>query len=539
MPVLHERQMLDFTADQGEFFTTQSIGDTQEMTPEGFLLCRNVPIARTGTQLYAAGEIPVEPDRNGIIRIERTEDEVFRPETIASFNGKPVVDEHPPTGKVTPDSFRVHSAGVTINPRRGDGLRHDSNFLFADLLIQDQDAIRQVRMGKREVSAGYDAEYQQIAPGHGRQRNIVGNHVALVAKGRCGPLCAIGDSDTMANRVQLFRNRIARAVRTRDEAGVLNAVAELSKDPDLLGEVISGDEDPMLAGPDGPGHHHVTINVHGGHAKTDDEPPPMPSGAGGGADMPVDAGEGGGGVTLEDLAQQIQAIAARQDQLEQVLAMLADGGEEGEGEMPDEGAEEMEGGEEAGGEMGGAEEPPPEEHAEPDGDEGDGNYIEHDNKTVGDRRRRTGDSAMRATVGDSTSMQGAFQRMLSQAEILAPGVNLPTFDSARGARSTYDTMCGFKRRTLDASLNTADGAAAIGMVMEGKTPRTFMDQAMTCDAVGMVYNAAAGVLQQRRSAGRMPMSSGAPGNGFTGHKAPTPAELNALNRQKYGQPAGR
>lgn len=508
-----------FTEDDASaFYTTQSIGDTQEMTPDGFLLCRNVPIARTGSQLYAAGEIPVEPDKNGLIRIERSEDEVFRPETVASFNGKPVVDEHPPSGKITPDSYRVHSAGVVINPRRGDGYKHDSNFLFADLLIQDKEAIQAVRDGKREVSAGYDAEYQQISPGHGRQRNIVGNHVALVHKGRCGPLCAIGDSDIMANRVKLFRDRIARAVRTRDEAGVLNAVAELSKDPDLLGEVISGDEDPMLSGPDGPGHHHVTINVHGGHAKTDDEP--LPSAAGGGAPMPDDVGGGGegGGVSLEDLAQQIQAIAARQDQLEQVLAMLADdgsGGEE-EGEMPDEGAEE---------------EPPPQEHAEPDGDEPEGSYVENkDRASVGDRMPS---GMRRATVGDSSSMRESFSRMIAQAEILAPGLKLPTFDAAAPARSTFDSMCGFKRRTLDASMTTADGAQVIDMVMEGRAPKTFNDRSITCDQVAMIYNAASGVLQQRRSAGRMPINTGAPGNGFTGHRSPTPAELNKRNREAY------
>jgi uncharacterized protein len=510
--VLDRSDMNHFTADDAGFYTTESLGDTQEMTPEGFLLCKNVPIARTGSQLYAAGEIPVEPDGNGLIRIERAENEVFRPETIASFNGKPVVDEHPPSGKVTPDSFRVHSAGVVINPRRGDGLKHDNQFLFADLLIQDQNAIQAVRMGKREVSAGYDAEYQQISPGQGRQRNIVGNHVALVNKGRCGPLCAIGDSDIMANRVQLFRNRIAKAVRTRDEAGVLNAVAELSKDPDLLGEVISGDEDPMMAGPDGPGHHHVTINVHGsGKGATEDQPEPMGGGAAASAPMPPGGGgDPSGAVSLEDIAAQIQALAARQDQMEQVLAMLADDGEGGGEE------EEMMEPEDTG-------------HEEPDGDEGD-RFVEGDSAP-------TGDSARRATVGDSTSMREAFQRMMSQAEILAPGIQLPTFDAAAPARTTFDGMCEFRRRTLDAAKTTQQGDAAINTVMEGRAPKTFMDRSMTCDAVAMVYNAAAGVLGSQRAgvAPRAPtFGPNGARNGFTSN-SPSPAELNKRNRERYGQ----
>jgi len=496
-----------FTEDDASYFTTESLGETQEMTPEGFLLCRAVPIARVGTQLYGAGEIPVEPDRNGIIRIVRDEAEVFRPETIASFNGKPVADDHPPGGKITPDNFKKYTVGTVMNPRRGDGRRYDSNFMYADLLVKDQLAIHSIRTGKREVSSGYDAEYVQDAPGQGRQRNIVGNHVALVHKGRCGALCSIGDS-AMANRVQLFRNRIARAVRTRDEAGVLNAVAELSKDPDLLGEVISGDEDPMMGGGDGPGHHHVTINVHGSGAT---------SGGGGtdaiepGAESPAVATDpaagadpAGGGDPLQQIMEQLQAISARQDQMEQVLAMLADDGEGGD--MGEEGAEEPEPAAEAA--------PPEEEY-------------------TGDRR--TADHAMprRATVGDSASLRDSWQRMLSQAEILVPGISLPTMDSAAPAKRTFSDMCAFRRDVLDASMRTADGAETIRTLMEGNAPRTFNDNSMTCDAVGMVYNAAANILAQRR--GRATHINHAP-NGFTTARAPSAADINKRNRERYGQP---
>lgn len=182
---------------------TEILGPKQSMTPDGFLLCQDVAIARTGDQRYVPEDgIPVEPGNDGMIRIAREEAEVFRPETMASFEGKPITIDHT---FINPENFKEIVVGHVQNVRRGEGL--DSDLLIADMLIQDADAIRMVRptidsSGKaisprREVSCGYDADYQQISPGYGRQLNIVGNHVALVERGRAGMRCSIQDEDTI------------------------------------------------------------------------------------------------------------------------------------------------------------------------------------------------------------------------------------------------------------------------------------------------------------------------------------------------------
>ena len=44
-------------------------------TPEGFLICHDVPINRTGTQKYLAREIGLEGDE--LVTVIRTEEEVF------------------------------------------------------------------------------------------------------------------------------------------------------------------------------------------------------------------------------------------------------------------------------------------------------------------------------------------------------------------------------------------------------------------------------------------------------------------------------
>lgn len=194
------------------FLPEEKIGQTRYRTPEGFLVCEAVPIARTGVMAYGPGEIPIDPGPDGIIRIERSEADVFDPKTIASFAGKPVTDDHPDED-VTPSNWSSLAKGEVHNPRRGDGIWSDC--LVADLFIKDEDAIQIVLDGKVEVSCGYDADYEQTAPGRGRQHNIIGNHVALVENGRCGPRCAIGDK-AMAKKT--FADRIRAAFKNRDAA---------------------------------------------------------------------------------------------------------------------------------------------------------------------------------------------------------------------------------------------------------------------------------------------------------------------------------
>ena len=72
------------------------------------------------------------------------------------------------------------------------------------MIIFDGETIRDIEMGKREVSCGYNPEYSQLLTpdgepiqGEGEQENIIYNHLALVENGRCGAKCAIQDHKTI------------------------------------------------------------------------------------------------------------------------------------------------------------------------------------------------------------------------------------------------------------------------------------------------------------------------------------------------------
>ncbi|MGD1324967.1 DUF2213 domain-containing protein [Pandoraea pnomenusa] len=212
------------------FYTVQKLGPKRSLTPEGFLLCEDVPVARTGEMLYAAGEVPVEAGLDGLIRISRTPDEVFRDATMASCMGKDITLDHP-DDFVEPANYSGLTQGVMLNPRRS---ASEPDLLVADLLIKRPDAIKAVQDEEiEEVSLGYEADYEQVSPGRGVQRNIVVNHVAIVPRGRCGPRCAIGDKepemktkDSKPAKKRTWLDRVRTAFKAQDAEALEEALEE-------------------------------------------------------------------------------------------------------------------------------------------------------------------------------------------------------------------------------------------------------------------------------------------------------------------------
>jgi hypothetical protein len=178
--------------DKTAFYAPGAVGKSRRLTPEGYMVCEGVAIARTGEQRYHKSELPLDANGAGEIIVTRLADEVFSDKTMSSFEGKPVTLEHP-NEFVTPGSWKKHSVGTVHNVRRGSGIEDDT--LVGDLIITDGEAIAFVNRKHPELSCGYDAEYEQTDVGRATQYNIIGNHVALLdGRGRAGSRCAIKDS---------------------------------------------------------------------------------------------------------------------------------------------------------------------------------------------------------------------------------------------------------------------------------------------------------------------------------------------------------
>tara|TARA_A200000113_G_C8859871_1_gene352936 strand:- start:262 stop:1503 length:1242 start_codon:yes stop_codon:yes gene_type:complete len=151
-----------------------------EKTDEGYLRvwCK---AARVGTQLYTRGD-------GAQVREYRPEDEVAKPESLASFGMKAVTMGHPPV-LLDSGNTKVHQIG-----HAGSQVRYNDGFVEVALLITDKSAIDRIQRGDaQEVSAGYRVDFDPT-PGvtpqgesyDGVQRNIRVNHIAVVPKGRAG-----------------------------------------------------------------------------------------------------------------------------------------------------------------------------------------------------------------------------------------------------------------------------------------------------------------------------------------------------------------
>jgi len=386
-----------------KFHTTETLGPKQSLTNDGYLICKDVPIARTGQMYYGPNEVPVSDGGTGHVVIERYPEEVFRDETVSSFEGKPVTMDHP-DDFVSPENWSGLSKGVTMNVRRGEGM--ESDFLFADLMIYDKQAIADVRSGLREVSCGYDADYEEIEPGRGAQRNIIGNHVALVERGRCGPRCAIGDKDTMATKPS-WLDKIKAAINDAEAEGETEAEKEAREKKE------KEDKDKADA------------------AKTSD--------------------------ALGAILNQLKVMDA------DIKKLKARDAEE---ETEEEKAARLK----------------KEKESTTDDDLTDpvtGPKLDQSDVLI-----YTGDSATRANI-------------LARAEILSPGVRLPTLDKKTSTNDAALQLCGCQRRALGVAYKTDDGRKAIDTFLGGQKADF---EKMSVPMLNAVFTGAAELIKAQNTA---------------------------------------
>ena len=199
------------------------ISPNMTKTPEGYLICLNVPIARTGRQEYLAKELQIQ-DRNpdDIVVVNRTEEEVFNPATIASFEGKPFTNNHPHEDVIL-SNYDFYQNGHCQNVHRGTG--NESQNLVADVYVTNPTAIKDIENGKRQISCGYTCDYIDNGDGTFTQSRIRGNHIALVDEGRAGVNVSIKDSKIPERRIHEMGNTIQEKIK-----GILHLLARSVKD---------------------------------------------------------------------------------------------------------------------------------------------------------------------------------------------------------------------------------------------------------------------------------------------------------------------
>ena len=149
----------------------------------GYLICVDSVLARTGKQRYLRSEIFADAaDDDSEIEVDRKPEEVFSEKTLASFENCPLCVEHPDED-VNPDNYKDYAVGFVRDVHKGNVDGQD--VILGTLVITDGKTIEEVENGQHtDLSCGYDCDIEDSA--NPQQRNIRGNHVALCEQGRAG-----------------------------------------------------------------------------------------------------------------------------------------------------------------------------------------------------------------------------------------------------------------------------------------------------------------------------------------------------------------
>jgi len=173
--------------------------DKKQVDVNGFWSIEDNPISKVGVFPYLGSEIGApEPDK--VHMVYRPEEELSNPETLASFNLVPFIDDHEFLGVDGTPAEKKGVQGTT-----GESATFDYPYLKNNLRVYSNFLQNQIVQGKKELSPSYRCDYEftsGVFDGQkydAIQRNLRGNHLALVDKGRTGPDVAVLDRYPITN----------------------------------------------------------------------------------------------------------------------------------------------------------------------------------------------------------------------------------------------------------------------------------------------------------------------------------------------------
>lgn len=151
-----------------------------ERMPNGWLRADGY-LTRVGVFLYR--------NPGGDVRRElRLPEEVFKADSLRSFHLVPVTNNHPPE-LLTAQNTKTYAVGTTA-----ENVAPDGENVRASLMVTDAETIAGIEGGKSQLSCGYTCDMEEAPGVHPMfgpydviQRNIKGNHVAIVDVARAGP----------------------------------------------------------------------------------------------------------------------------------------------------------------------------------------------------------------------------------------------------------------------------------------------------------------------------------------------------------------
>ena len=171
--------------------------DKREYDTNGWYEIKDNPLSVVGVYPYMGRSISSECIQDHLYGVYRPESELSSQDCIDSFKLIPWIDDHVMLGS--------EDAGLTPSEQKGvqgvigQDVYFDGTTLRGNIKVFSEAMANLIANGKKELSCGYRCRYE-YSPGvyNGQeyqyvQRDIRGNHLALVENGRMGPDVAVLD----------------------------------------------------------------------------------------------------------------------------------------------------------------------------------------------------------------------------------------------------------------------------------------------------------------------------------------------------------
>ena len=165
-------------------------------TKDGYMVQKDVPIARTGKFVYRADQFGIDNEdgirSDELLSFLRGSDS-FNDENINKMNSVsiPFTNDHPNKGTlITSKNAADHLKGIMENIyfSKNDGILYAGR-----IIVYDEETIEDIKSGKKEVSIGFDALYKfnsfyfKNEFYDGTETILRVNHCSLVVEGAAGP----------------------------------------------------------------------------------------------------------------------------------------------------------------------------------------------------------------------------------------------------------------------------------------------------------------------------------------------------------------
>lgn len=199
-----------FPAKEITAMEKSSAMDKREYDTNGWFEVKDNPLSMVGVFPYSGRSISAECDQDKIYMVYRPEEELSSTDCIDSFKLIPWIDNHVMLG--SEDDGLTPSEQKGVQGVIGQEVHFDGETLKGNIKVFSQAMANLIANGKKELSCGYRCRYE-YSPGvyDGTaydyvQRDIRGNHLALVENGRMGPDVAVLDHFTFTVDNREFLN---------------------------------------------------------------------------------------------------------------------------------------------------------------------------------------------------------------------------------------------------------------------------------------------------------------------------------------------